>query len=98
MIIGRNGKSAINKKSKLSDVAKHNLRKYRFKEYDRDNTGKTSLWMPIPKKEIRKTSAKYMDTLQEQLQQEMPDFEVANAVVHFDETSPHMYMVGVWLN
>lgn len=84
IIIGRNGKSAINKKSKLSDVAKHNLRKYHFKEYDRDNTGKTS--------------AKYMDTLQEQLQQEMPDFEVANAVVHFDETSPHMYMVGVWLN
>ena len=25
----------------------------------------------------------------------MPDFKVANAVVHFDEASPHMHVVGV---
>ena len=32
-----NGKSAINSKGRLSGVAKHNLRKYRSKEYDREN-------------------------------------------------------------
>ena len=25
----------------------------------------------------------------------VPDFKIANATIHFDETSPHMYIVGV---
>ena len=25
----------------------------------------------------------------------VPEFKVANAVIHFDETSPHMHIVGV---
>lgn len=29
------------------------------------------------------------------LQQKLPDFKVANAVIHFDEASPHMHVVGV---
>ncbi len=29
------------------------------------------------------------------LQEYLPDFKVANAVVHFDEASPHMHVVGV---
>lgn len=29
------------------------------------------------------------------LQKELPDFKVANAVIHFDEASPHMHVVGV---
>lgn len=31
----------------------------------------------------------------EKLQELMPDFVVANAVVHYDEASPHMHVVGV---
>ena len=30
-----------------------------------------------------------------QLQEQLPDFKVANAVIHFDEASPHMHVVGV---
>lgn len=156
-----NGKSAINSKSKLSGVAKHNLRKYRSKEYDRDNIvllyGSTNLLRDVKKvyqdtfsealqqynqkqtrtdrriedyfehvsdknqdmaveiifqcgdkdfwdnifietdneKENKENICKVYDTLLEQLQQEMPDFKVANAVVHFDEASPHMHVVGV---
>ena len=29
------------------------------------------------------------------LQEYLPDFEIANAVIHFDEASPHMHVVGV---
>ena len=29
------------------------------------------------------------------LQEYLPDFKVANAVVHFDKASPHMHVVGV---
>lgn len=29
------------------------------------------------------------------LQEYLPDFKVANAVIHFDEASPHMHVVGV---
>lgn len=29
------------------------------------------------------------------LQEYLPDFKIANAVVHFDEASPHMHVVGV---
>ena len=30
-----------------------------------------------------------------ELQYQLPQFVVANAVVHMDEDSPHMYVVGV---
>lgn len=156
-----NGKSAINSNSKLSGVAKHNLRKYRSKEYDRENIvllfGSTNLLRDVKKvyrdtfaealeqynqkqtradrriddyfehlsgknqdmaveiifqcgdkdfwenifietdneKENKENICKVYDTLLEQLQKEMPDFKVANAVVHFDEASPHMHVVGV---
>lgn len=156
-----NGKSAINSKAKLSGVAKHNLRKYRSKEYDRENIvllfGSTNLLRDVKKvykdtftealqqynkkqtradrriddyfehvseknqdmaveiifqcgdkdfweyifsdtdkeKENKENIRKVYDTLLEQLQKEMPDFKVANAVVHFDEASPHMHVVGI---
>ncbi|MCH5269041.1 MAG: plasmid recombination protein, partial [Lachnospiraceae bacterium] len=156
-----NGKSAITSKSKLSGVAKHNLRKYRSKGYDRDNIillfGSTNLLQDV-KKVYRDTFAEALEqynskqtradrkiedyfehvsgknqdmaveiifqcgdkefweclfsagneerqsrenicevykVLLEQLQQEMPYFKIANAVVHFDEASPHMHVVGV---
>lgn len=47
------------------------------------------------KKENKENICRVYDTLLEQLQKEMPDFKVANAVVHFDEASPHMHVVGV---
>ena len=156
-----NGKSAITSKGKLSSVAKHNLRKYRSKGYDRDNIvlllGSTNLMQDVKKvyrdtftdaleqynkkqtradrkiadyfehvsgknqdmaveiifqcgdkdfwehifsagneeRQNRENICKVYETLLEQLQQEMPDFKVANAVVHFDEASPHMHVVGV---
>ncbi len=156
-----NGKSAINSKGRLSGVAKHNLRKYRSKEYDRENIvllfGSTNLMRDVKKvyrdtftealqqynqkqtradrriedyfehlsgknqdmaveiifqcgdkdfwenifietdneNENKENICKVYDTLLEQLQKEMPDFKVANAVVHFDEASPHMHVVGV---
>lgn len=156
-----NGKSAINSKGKLSSVAKHNLRKYRSKEYDRENIvllfGSTKLMRDVKKvyqdtfsesleqynqkqtradrriddyfehlsgknqdmaveiifqcgdkdywedvfmetdkeKQNKENICKVYDTLLEQIQKEMPDFKVANAVVHFDEASPHMHVVGV---
>lgn len=36
----------------------------------------------------------YRELLKE-LRKQMPDFVVANAVVHYDEASPHMHVVGV---
>ncbi len=156
-----NGKSAINSKAKLSGVAKHNLRKYRSKEYDRENIvllfGSTNLLRDVKKvytgtftealqqynekqaradrriedyfehlfgknqdmaveiifqcgdkdfweyifsnmdkkKENKENICKVYNALLEQLQEKMPDFKVANAVVHFDEASPHMHVVGV---
>ncbi len=156
-----NGKSAINSKAKLSGVAKHNLRKYRSKEYDRENIvllfGSTNLLQDVKKvykdkftealqqynqkqtradrriddyfehvseknqdmaveiifqcgdkdfweyifsdtdkkKENKENICKVYNALLEQLQEKMPDFKVANAVVHFDEASPHMHIVGV---
>lgn len=156
-----NGKSAINSKGKLSSVAKHNLRKYRSKEYDRENIvllfGSTNLLRDVKKvyqdtftealqqynqkqtradrhigdyfehlsgknqdiaveiifqcgdkdfwenifmdtdneKQNKENICKVYNTLLEQLQKEMPDFKVANAVIHFDEASPHMHVVGV---
>jgi len=47
------GKGAINSKGKLSGVAKHNLRKYHSKEYDRENIvllfGSTNLLRDVKK-------------------------------------------------
>ena len=37
----------------------------------------------------------YFDDQLERLQREMPDFKIANAVIHYDEKSPHMHVVGV---
>ena len=156
-----NGKSAINSKGKLSGVAKHNLRKYRSKEYDRENIvllyGSTNLLWDVKKvyqdnflkaleqynqkqtredrriddyfehlsgknqdmaveiifqcgdkdfwedvfmetdnkKQNKENICKVYNALLEQIQKEMPDFKVANAVVHFDEASPHMHVVGI---
>lgn len=35
------------------------------------------------------------DYILEYLQKLLPEFKIANAVIHFDEASPHMHVAGV---
>ena len=146
--------SAINSKAKLSGVAKHNLRKYRSLEYDKENIvilwGTDKLVQDVKKvykeqfdeavreynkKQTRddrkiddyfeKTAKSNKDMAVElifqigdkefwdknpdnrrrmdvafkemlnMLQKEAPNLVVANAVIHYDEASPHMHVVAV---
>lgn len=146
--------SAINSKAKLSGVAKHNLRKYRSLEYDKENIvilwgtdklvqdvkkvykeqfddavreynkkqtrddrkiddyfektaksnkdmavelifqiGDKEFWDKNPDKR-RRMDVAFKEMLN-MLQEEAPNLVVANAVIHYDETSPHMHVVAV---
>ena len=150
----RQKNSAINSKAKLSGVAKHNLRKYRSLEYDKENIvilwgtdklvqdvkkvykeqfdeavreynkkqtrddrkiddyfektaksnkdmavelifqiGDKEFWDKNPEKQ-RRMDAAFKEILN-MLQKEAPNLVVANAVVHYDEASPHMHVVAV---
>lgn len=146
--------SAINSKAKLSGVAKHNLRKYRSLEYDKENIvilwgtdklvqdvkkvykeqfdeavreynkkqtrddrkiddyfektaksnkdmavelifqiGDKAFWDKNPDKR-RKMDVAFKEMLN-MLQKEAPNLVVSNAVIHYDEASPHMHVVAV---
>ena len=146
--------SAINSKAKLTGVAKHNLRKYRSLEYDKENIvilwgtdklvqdvkkvykeqfdeavreynkkqtrddrkiddyfektaksnkdmavelifqiGDKEFWDKNPDKR-RKMDVAFKEML-DMLQKEAPNLVVANAVIHYDEASPHMHVVAV---
>lgn len=45
--------------------------------------------------DFKRSMRMYFDDQLERLQREMPDFRVANAVIHYEEKSPHMHVVGV---
>ena len=149
-----NKKSAITSKSKLTAVAKHNLRKYESSDYSKDNIvivyGTSNLIDDVktvyhkefdevleeynkkqtrPDRRIedyfehvagkeqdmaveiiiqigdREFWKEYDDTksyiklsyeiILGELIKRLPQFVVANAVVHLDEDSPHMHIVGV---
>ena len=149
-----NKKSAITSKSKLTAVAKHNLRKYKSSDYSKDNIvivyGTSNLIDDVktvyhkefdealeeynkkqtrPDRRIedyfehvagkeqdmaveiiiqigdREFWKEYDDTksyiklsyeiILGELIKRLPQFVVANAVVHLDEDSPHMHIVGV---
>ena len=45
--------------------------------------------------EERKSMTKIFEAQLNSLEKTMPDFEVISAVVHYDEQSPHMHIVGV---
>lgn len=45
--------------------------------------------------DFKRSMRMYFDDQLERLKREMPDFKVANAVIHYDEKSPHMHVVGV---
>lgn len=146
--------SAINSKAKLSGVAKHNLRKYRSNDYDKENIvilwgtdklvqdvkkvymeqfseaveeynkkqtreerkihdyfektaksnkdmavelifqiGDKEFWDKNPDKR-RRMDVAFKEIL-ELLQKFAPNLVVANAVIHYDEASPHMHIVAV---
>ena len=146
--------SAINSKAKLSGVAKHNLRKYRSNNYDKENIvilcgtdklvhdvkkvyreqfseaveeynkkqtreerkihdyfektaksnkdmavelifqiGDKEFWDKNPDKR-RRMDVVFKEIL-ELLQKFAPNLVVANAVIHYDEASPHMHVVAV---
>ena len=146
--------SAINSKAKLAGVAKHNLRKYRSNDYDKENIvilcgtdklvqdvkkvyreqfseaveeynkkqtreerkihdyfektaksnkdmavelifqiGDKEFWDKNPDKR-RRMDVAFKEIL-ELLQKFAPNLVVANAVIHYDEASPHMYVVAV---
>ena len=149
-----NKKSAITSKSKLTAVAKHNLRKYKSSDYSKDNIvivyGTSNLIDDVKtvyhkefdealeeynKKQTRPDRRiedyfehvagkeqdmaveiiiqigdmeywKHYDDMKSyiklsyeiilgELIKRLPGFVVANAVVHLDEDSPHMHIVGV---
>lgn len=149
-----NKKSAINSKTKLAGVAKHNLRKYHSQDYSRDNItllyGTANLMQDVknvyrkefdtalheynakktrPERRIGDYFEHVSETEQDmaveviiqcgdkkfweqnsgdkifmkqvykqlllKLQEYLPDFKIANAVIHFDEASPHMHVVGI---
>ena len=146
--------SAINSKAKLAGVAKHNLRKYRSNDYDKENIvilcgtdklvqdvkkvyreqfsevveeynkkqtreerkiydyfektaksnknmavelifqiGDKEFWDKNPDKR-RRMDVAFKEML-ELLQKFAPNLVVANAVIHYDEASPHMHVVAV---
>lgn len=146
--------SAINSKAKLAGVAKHNLRKYRSNNYDKENIvilcGTDKLVQDVKKvymeqfseaveeynkkqtREERKIHDYFEKTAKsnkdmavelifqigdrefwdknsdkrrrmdlafkeilELLQKFAPNLVVANAVIHYDEASPHMHVVAV---
>ena len=45
--------------------------------------------------DFKRSMRMYFEDQLERLQREMPDFKIANAIIHYDEKSPHMHVVGV---
>lgn len=45
--------------------------------------------------DFKRSMRMYFEDQLERLQREMPDFKIANAVIHYDEKNPHMHVVGV---
>lgn len=70
---------------KQQDMAVEIIFQIGDKEYWEKNRGKGTLW------DIDIVYRIILDKLVEL----MPDFVVANAVIHYDEASPHMHVVGV---
>jgi hypothetical protein len=56
--------------------------------------GDMDYWSDKSNAEKRQMSQVFKDQLTE-LEKLCPDFKIANAVIHFDEKSPHMHVVGV---
>ena len=56
--------------------------------------GDREFWENIPEPQKRQMTYIFKDQLRA-LQQHLPEFVIANAVIHYDEDSPHMQVIGV---
>lgn len=56
--------------------------------------GDQEFWEQVPERRKRKMTYIFKDQLNA-LRQHIPEFVIANAVIHFDEASPHMHVIGV---
>lgn len=56
--------------------------------------GDMDFWVDKSLEQKRKMSYIFRDQLR-YLQRQLPDFKVASAVIHYDENSPHLHVVGV---
>lgn len=56
--------------------------------------GDKDFWKDIPKEDQRAMVYIFKDQIKT-LEQILPGFKIANATIHFDESSPHMHVVGV---
>ena len=56
--------------------------------------GDQEFWQDIPEYRKRQMTYIFQDQLNA-LRQYIPEFVIANAVIHFDEASPHMHVIGV---
>ena len=100
--------NAIQNAKDLSDVNKHNLRDYdNQRELIRIIYGTNDIAceiiielgdMEFWNDKNERYRFKMVDVYNEQVKdliKIVPDFKIANATIHFDETSPHMHIVGV---
>ena len=56
--------------------------------------GDQEFWEDIPENHKRQMTYIFRDQLNA-LRQYIPEFAIANAVIHYDEASPHMHVIGV---
>jgi len=56
--------------------------------------GDREFWAGIPEEQKRQMTYIFKDQLKA-LRQHLPEFVIANAVIHYDEDSPHMQVIGV---
>lgn len=56
--------------------------------------GDMDFWQDKDKEYRYKMTDVYNEQVQE-LSKQLPDFKIANATIHYDETSPHMHIIGV---
>lgn len=90
-----------NRKQKRADRHINNYMRYVSENAKSDlaveaiiQLGDLEFWKDIPEYRKRQMTYIFQDQLNA-LQQYIPGFVIANAVIHFDEASPHMHVIGV---
>ena len=90
-----------NQKQKRADRRINNYMRYVSENAKSDlaveaiiQLGDLEFWKDIPEYRKRQMTYIFQDQLNA-LRQYIPGFVIANAVVHFDEASPHMHVIGV---
>lgn len=90
-----------NRKQKRADRRINNYMRYVSENAKSDlaveaiiQLGDLEFWKDIPEYRKRQMTYIFQDQLNA-LQQYIPGFVIANAVIHFDEASPHLHVIGV---